>query len=68
MGFYCQKVVGDANFSIDEWNKQYKICNDLGIDMPKEDQEECKEQCFNCLSIVGERRLKTQKLIKPSSS
>lgn len=61
--FYCQKLVGDANFSIDEWNKQLKICNDLGIEMPPEPTEGCKEQCFDCLAIVGERRAKTQKAI-----
>ena len=28
MGFYCQKVCGDVNFSIEEWNKAFKYCND----------------------------------------
>jgi hypothetical protein len=58
--FYCQKLVGDANFSIDEWNKQFKICNDLEIEMPPEPTEGCKEQCFDCMAIVGEQRLKTR--------
>lgn len=60
--FYCQKVVGDANFSITEWNEQFKLCNDLGIDMPPE-PEPCTEQCFECLSIVGARRMKTESII-----
>lgn len=61
---YCQKVVGDANFSIDEWNKQFKLCNELGIPFPKEDNTPCKNQCFECASIVGQQRLKTQQLIE----
>lgn len=61
--FYCQRLVGDAEFSIDEWNKQFKVCYDLGIDMPSDDLEPCKEQCFVCMAIVGERQLKTKKII-----
>lgn len=62
---YCQKVIGDINFSIEEWNEQFALCNKLGIDCPTNGGgEECKEQCFECAAIVGERRLKTQKLIE----
>lgn len=64
--FYCQNVVGDANFSIDEWNKAYEeVKNEseeiqrLVLDAPPP----CKEQCFACLAIVGERRRKTIELI-----
>ena len=63
--FYCQKVVGDEGFSIDEWNQQFKLCNYLGIEMPEE-QEACKEQCFDCIAIVGKRRIKTNEIINPS--
>lgn len=59
--FYCQNVVGDAEFSIDEWNNQFKICCDLDIEMPE--PTPCKDQCFDCMGIVGERRLKTKRLI-----
>jgi hypothetical protein len=60
--FYCQKVVGDANFSISEWNNQYKLCNDLGIEFPKGDTTQCTTQCLNCRTIVAERRMRTQLL------
>lgn len=60
--FYCQNVVGNAEFSIDEWNEQFRLCNELGIEMPL-DPDPCKEQCFNCLAIVGKTNIKTQKLI-----
>jgi chaperonin GroES len=60
--FYCQRVVGDAEFSIEEWNKQFKICCDLDIEMPDE-PEPCTKQCFDCMAIVGERQLKTKKLL-----
>ena len=59
--FYCQKLCGDANFSINEWNRQFEICNAAGIEMPEDDLEGCKEQCFDCLAIVGETRLKNKK-------
>lgn len=63
MAFYCQNLIGDANFSIKEWNEQYKICNDLGIKIPSEPKECCKEQCFECMAIIGERKKKTNDLI-----
>lgn len=64
--FYCQNVVGDANFSIDEWNKQFELCMELGIEMPR-DLSPCKKQCFDCLAIVGERRRKTIEIMKRKS-
>lgn len=57
--FYCQRVVGDAKFSIKEWNEQFRICQDLDIEMP-EDPEPCGKQCFDCMAIVGERQAKTK--------
>ncbi len=59
--FYCQNIVGDINFSIEEWNKQFKICCDLEIEIPE--AKTCTTQCFECMVIVGERRIKT-KLLK----
>jgi len=61
--FYCQKVCGDAEFSIDEWNEQFALCNELGIEMPEE-PEPCTTQCFKCIAIVGEQRIKTKKLMQ----
>ena len=57
--FYCQRISGDVDFSIDEWNKQFKICNGLGIDFP-DDPEPCKTQCFECLEIVAKTREKNK--------
>ena len=67
MNFYCKIVVG-ADFSIDEWNKAFKYCNDNNIE-GKEREEilegtPCEKQCFACMAVVGERRLKTKALIK----
>ena len=66
--FYCQKLCGEVDFSIDEWNKALKYCNDLAIE--GEDRDKilnpelfpCTEQCFDCMVIVGETRLKNKKL------
>jgi len=63
--FYCQNVVGDQNFSIDEWNKAYQEVKNMSEDIKRlvlDDPPPCKEQCFACMAIVGERRLKTKNL------
>jgi hypothetical protein len=61
--FYCQRLTGDVDFSIEEWNKQNKLCNDMGIEMPP-DPPACKDQCFECMAIVGAQRQKTNNLPK----
>ena len=65
--FYCQKVCGDTEFSIDEWNKAFGMCVNMGLseyEMSKiMEGEPCKSQCVDCACIVGRRRIKTQKLI-----
>jgi hypothetical protein len=66
--FYCQKLTGDENFSIEEWNQVYDSIKDAGLSEAEEnrilfgDEEGCKEQCFACMAIVGQRRLKTKLL------
>lgn len=60
--FYCQNICGDVDFSIDEWNKVYNDIKDL--DLPEKEEnlilfgsgEQCNEQCFNCMAIVGSVR------------
>ena len=65
---YCQKVCGDEDFSIEEWNEALRYCNDAGIEGIERDKIlhpekfPCEEQCFACMAIVGERRLKTKQL------
>ena len=64
--FYCQQKCGQVDFSIDEWNKAYKEINAMPISEAEKrkliDGEPCKEQCFDCIAIVGETRIKNQKL------
>lgn len=62
--FYCQRVVGDAGFSIKEWNEQFKICCDLDIDMPSDELEPCSSQCDACINIILEQQKKTRELIE----
>jgi hypothetical protein len=66
--FYCQQTCGDAEFSIDEWNKAFKMCIDMGLSENEMNKvlegEQCKTQCVACACIVGEQRMKTQKLIE----
>lgn len=66
--FYCRKLCGDPDFSIDEWNEAFKYCNDNNIEGVERDMIlnpelfPCGQQCFTCMADVGERRLKTKKL------
>lgn len=66
--FYCQQKCGDTEFSIDEWNKAFKMCIDMGLSEKEMNKilegEPCKTQCVACACIVGEQRMKTQKLIE----
>ena len=65
--FYCQRMCGDTNFSIDEWNSVERSIRHL----PQKQQDnilfpetlgQCNKQCFDCMAIVGERQLKTKTL------
>ena len=65
--FYCQKVCGDVNFSIDEWNKAFKYCNDAGIEGIERDKIlspelfPCETQCEACMNIVLDTQIKNRK-------
>lgn len=66
--FYCQNLTGDVNFSIEGWNATYESIKGAGLTEAEENYilfgsgEGCKEQCFACMAIVGERRNATKKL------
>lgn len=70
--FYCQNLCGDIDFSIDEWNEAFKYCNDNNLS--EEETKKilrpggCKEQCFACMAIVGERRNKTNSIVLKDKS
>ena len=61
--FYCQKVCGDEEFSIEEWNKAFEYCEKAGITGTERDKIlnpelfPCENQCDDCINIV----LDTQK-------
>lgn len=62
--FYCQQKCGSPDFSIEEWNKALKYCNDAGIEGKQRNEilegKPCKEQCFDCMAIVGKTRIKNK--------
>lgn len=64
--FYCRIKCG-TNFSIEEWNKAFRYCNENNIEGKEREEilegKECTEQCFDCMADVGDRRVETQKLI-----
>lgn len=59
--FYCTNANGHPDFCIEEWNKQFKESIRLGFEM--KELKPCEDQCFDCMAIVGEQRLKTKKLL-----
>ena len=66
--FYCQKVCGDLDFSIDEWNKALQYCEDAGIEGIERDKIlspelfPCETQCDACMNIVLDTQIKNRKL------
>ncbi len=68
MNFYCQKICGEEDFSIDELNKVSQDLDKTNL-TEKEKQDilfppKCSKQCFDCLALVGERQMKTKQLLK----
>lgn len=68
--FYCQRMCGDENFSIYEWNETFLALEKTN--MTERDKDEilfpevlgtCDKQCFDCMASVGSRRIKTKKTI-----
>lgn len=63
--FYCQIKCGEVGFSIDEWNKAFKEIEAMPISEVDKyklrNPEPCKDQCFDCIAIVGETRTKNSK-------
>ena len=64
--FYCRQKTGEVTSDPEYWKYVDEIWK---MDIPESEKRklmdgpECKEQCFDCMAIVGERRIKTQKLI-----
>lgn len=65
--FYCTKSCCDPEFSIDEWNKAFKYCNDAGIEGVERDKIlspelfPCTEQCDRCINIVLDTQIANKK-------
>ena len=64
--YYCQQKCGEVDFSIDEWNKAFNYCIENNLNEKDTnkilDGEPCTEQCFDCMAIVGETRIKNAKI------
>lgn len=69
--FYCQQKCTSPDFSIEEWNKAFHYCieNNMSEKQMAEilEGKPCKSQCFDCMVIVGETRMKN-KLIRDMQS
>ncbi|WP_282638109.1 hypothetical protein [Sphingobacterium thalpophilum] len=68
MNFYCQKICGEEDFSIEEWTKVSQELDKTNLsEKDKQDilfPAKCGKQCFDCMAIVGERQTKTKQLLK----
>lgn len=66
--FYCQNANGQEDFSIDDWNKSYEEVHLMNLTEKEENEilfpSPCDKQCFDCISIVGKRRLQTKNLLQ----
>jgi len=66
--FYCQNKCTPEYFSIDEWNKAFDYCikNNIPEEQMNEilDGKECEEKCFDCMAVIGSRRIKTKAIIE----
>lgn len=66
--FYCKKVCGDPDFSIEEWNKAFRYCEDAGIEGEARDKIlhpekfPCEVQCESCMNTVLDTQIKNKKL------
>ena len=60
MNFFCQIKCG-TNFSIKEWNGAFKYTVDANLSEKETSKilegEPCKDQCFDCMAIVGKKQL-----------
>ena len=65
--FYCKKVCGDPDFSIDEWNEAFDYCEKAGIDGVERDRIlspdlfPCTEQCESCINTVLDTQIANKK-------
>ena len=60
--FYCKKVCGNPDFSIDLYNEDNKILTDDQMTEKYHERSMCESQCFDCMAIVGETRIKNRNL------
>jgi len=65
--FYCQNACGSEDFSIEEWNKVSQELELTNLSEKEKDDilfpKACDKQCFDCMAIVGKKRLETFNLI-----
>lgn len=64
MSFYCQNICGRVDFSIEKWNEEFEACRKAGVEMKK--PRPCGEQCFDCMAIVGQTRIKNKRDVATS--
>jgi len=64
--FYCQKLFGEEDFSIEKWNETYQMCLSLGITgiqkskLLHPESFPCKNQCEKCLNVVLDTKSKNK--------
>ena len=68
--FYCKRVCGNPEFSIDEWNEAHQYCIDAGLSEHESNKIihtelfPCETQCEDCINTVLDTQIKNKKLRK----
>lgn len=61
MNFYCKRACCGNDWSIEEYNQDNKILTDIQMQEKYHNHTQCEIQCFDCMAIVGETRIKNRK-------
>jgi hypothetical protein len=61
MNFYCKRACCGEDWSIKDYNADNKILTDRQMEEKYHNRTPCKTQCFDCMAIVGETRIKNRK-------
>lgn len=68
--YYCQQKCGFEDFDIHEHDALLKEVWAMPITNDEMEKiingEPCKKQCFDCMAIVGKRRIETKNLLNPN--
>jgi hypothetical protein len=60
MNFYCKRACCGDDWTIEEYNQDNKVLTDIQMEEKYHNRTPCETQCFDCMAIVGETRIKNR--------